>query len=96
MKSEIELARAREERSSQLAAEARYARERFDLYKAKAYGPRMTSPARLRELERNSELAEQRLRNFQESPRTAPPQAERGAARPGLPEISDEELNELP
>jgi len=95
MKSEIELARAREERSSQLAAEARYARERFDLYKAKAYGPRMTSPARLRELERNSELAEQRLRNFQESPRTAP-QAERGAARPGLPEISDEELNELP
>jgi hypothetical protein len=96
MKSEIELARAREERSSQLAAEARYARERFDLYKAKAYGPRMTSPARLRELERNSELAEQRLRNFQESPRTAPPQDERGAARPGLPEISDEELNELP
>jgi hypothetical protein len=95
MKSEIELARAREERSSQLAAEARYARERFDLYKAKAYGPRMTSPARLRELERNSQLAEQRLRNFLESPRSAP-LAERGAARPGLPEISDEELNELP
>ena len=37
MKSEIELARAREERSTLLAAEARYARERFDLYKAKAY-----------------------------------------------------------
>jgi hypothetical protein len=96
MKSEIELARAREERSTQLAAEARYARERFDLYKAKAYGPSMTSPARLRELERNSQLAEQRLRNFQESPRSASPQAEQGMAKQGLPEISDEELNELP
>jgi len=96
MKSEIELARAREERSTQLAAEARYARERFDLYKAKAYGPNMTSPARLRELEHNSQLAEQRLRNFQESPRTAAPQAEEAVAKQGLAEISDEELNELP
>ena len=44
-----------------LRAEARYARERFQLYKARAYGPRLTSPARLRELQRVSEGAEARL-----------------------------------
>ena len=42
--------------------EARYARERYQLYKAKAYGPRPTSPARLRELERACQLAQDRLR----------------------------------
>jgi hypothetical protein len=45
-----------------LRTQARYARERYQLYKAKAYGPRLTSPARLRELERASEQAEARLR----------------------------------
>jgi hypothetical protein len=45
----------------ELEAEARYARERYQLYRAKAYGPRMTSPARLRELERQSKLAGSRL-----------------------------------
>jgi hypothetical protein len=35
-----------------LRAEARYRRERYDLYKAKTYGGRPTSPAHLRELER--------------------------------------------
>ena len=35
-----------------LRAEARYRRERYDLYKAKMYGGRPTSPARLRELKR--------------------------------------------
>jgi hypothetical protein len=45
-----------------LEAEARYARERYDLYRAKTYGPRPTSPARLRELERIREGAEARLR----------------------------------
>lgn len=44
-----------------LEAEARYARERYQLYKAKAYGPRLTSPGRLRELERTSKLAERLL-----------------------------------
>ena len=68
------MARAREERTTELAAEARYARERFDLYKAKSYGPRLTSPARLRELERRSELADTRLRMVQESP-AIPPEA---------------------
>lgn len=44
-----------------LEAEERYARERYQLYKAKAYGSRFTSAARLRGLERNSELAKRRL-----------------------------------
>jgi hypothetical protein len=44
-----------------LEAEARYARERYELYKAKAYGSRLTSPGRLRELERRSRLAKRRL-----------------------------------
>jgi hypothetical protein len=45
----------------ELRANARYARERYQLYKAKSYGPRPTSPARLRELERAHEDAQARL-----------------------------------
>jgi hypothetical protein len=45
-----------------LEAEARYARERYQLYRAKTYGPRPTSMARLRELQRMYEGAEARLR----------------------------------
>jgi hypothetical protein len=45
-----------------LRAEAQYARERYDLYKAKAYGQRPTSESRMRELERACEGAEARLR----------------------------------
>lgn len=44
-----------------LEAEARYARERYQLHKAKAYGSRPTSSGRLRELERTSKLAERWL-----------------------------------
>jgi len=50
-----------------LHAEARHARERYRLYKAKAYGPRPTSVTRLRELERACESAESRLRRAQQS-----------------------------
>lgn len=46
----------------ELQAQAQYARQRYDLYKARAYGPRLTSPARMRELERDASLAEARLR----------------------------------
>jgi hypothetical protein len=46
----------------QLRAEAAHQRRRRDLYKAKVYGPRATSNARLEELERALELAESRLR----------------------------------
>jgi predicted alternative tryptophan synthase beta-subunit len=48
----------------QRLAEARYARERYDLYKARVYGGgRPTSLERLRELERVCEQAEARLRH---------------------------------
>jgi hypothetical protein len=46
---------------AELEAEARYARERYELYRARAYGPRLTSARRLRELERKSKFAEARL-----------------------------------
>lgn len=57
-----------------LHAEARHARQRYDLYKARAYGPRPTSPTRLRELERLADAAEARLRAAQ---------ADSGSAREG-------------
>lgn len=49
-------------RLEDLTAEARYNRERLELYRAKAYGPRPTSQGRLRELERACVLSEARLR----------------------------------
>ena len=55
MKAAIEAARSRKQRTSELAAEARYAQERYDLYKARTYGPTMTSPAKLRELKQACE-----------------------------------------
>lgn len=45
----------------QLRAEARYRRERLELYRAKAYGPRATSTVRMTELTREYELATARL-----------------------------------
>jgi len=50
------------DRLEDLRAQARHARERYQLYKAKAYGQRPTSPERLRELQQASEQAEARLR----------------------------------
>jgi hypothetical protein len=44
-----------------LRAEARYGRERYDLYKAKMYGGSPTSPAPLSELERAYDGAKARL-----------------------------------
>lgn len=41
-----------------LDAEARYARERWQLYRARTHGSRPTNPARLRELERECRRAE--------------------------------------
>ena len=48
-------------RLDDMRAEASYARERYRLYKAKSYGPRPTSQARMRELQRIYEYAEARL-----------------------------------
>ena len=49
-------------RIDELRAEARYRRERYDLYRAKVYGPRPTTMSRLRELERARQGADTRLR----------------------------------
>ena len=46
------------DRIARLRMDARYHRERRDLYRAKAYGERPVSPVRLRELERAAELAD--------------------------------------
>jgi hypothetical protein len=49
-------------RLEELQAQAQHARQRYDLYRAKAYGPRLTSPARMRELEREASRTEANLR----------------------------------
>lgn len=48
-------------RLDELRTQARFARQRYDLYKAKTYGPRLTSPSRLQELERESARAQASL-----------------------------------
>jgi hypothetical protein len=53
-------------RLEELRVDARYRRERRDLYRAKVYGSRPTSPARLRDLERACVLAEARLRRAEQ------------------------------
>lgn len=52
------------DRTEDLRALARHARQRLDLYRARSYGPRPTSETRLRELERQSDQAEARLRAY--------------------------------
>ena len=91
MRQEIEAARARQGHNSDLAAEARYAREKLALYKAKAYGPSLTSPAKLRELQRASELADLRLQRAQA---VAPPKAEEPEAEE--PQAEEQALTEEP
>ena len=46
----------------QLRENVRYLGERRDLYRAKVYGPRPARLSRLRELEREYDLAESRLK----------------------------------
>jgi hypothetical protein len=50
------------DRLARLRMDARYHRERRDLYRAKSYGPRATSPERMRELERAYDRAAEILR----------------------------------
>jgi hypothetical protein len=64
-----------------LRAQAQHARQRYQLYKARVYGGRGTTPARLRELERADEQAQARLQAAEAEERRA-----RGTAdehRPG-------------
>jgi hypothetical protein len=49
------------QRLEQLRAEARYHRQRLDLYRARLYGGRAVSPARLEEFQRASDEAAARL-----------------------------------
>jgi hypothetical protein len=56
-------------RLEELRAEARYARERYDLYRARMHGPRQTSATRLRELERMHLGADARLRRAEQDRR---------------------------
>jgi hypothetical protein len=48
-------------RMEELTAEAAHTRRRYDLYKAKIHSSRATSPGRLRDLKRESEIAQMRL-----------------------------------
>jgi hypothetical protein len=63
---------ARDERNERerLGDEARYRRERLDLYRARLYGGRAGSQSKLRELERASDGAAARLRRTEAA---APP-----------------------
>ena len=51
-----------------LAAEVRYRRERLDLYRARAYSGRPTSPQRLRALQHEYDGALSRLRHSKSIP----------------------------
>ena len=51
----------------QLRDEARYRRERLELYLAKLYGGRAVSQTKLRELQRASNGADARLRRAEEA-----------------------------
>jgi hypothetical protein len=82
MRSEIEAARAREGRTSELAAEAREAREKLDGYEDDADGPQMSSPGRLRDLQQASEAADTRLERLQSSPPDAAPEGADAGSRP--------------
>lgn len=63
-------------RLAELEAEARHASERYRLYRAKVYGPRLTSFGRLRELERGSKLAEGQLQRAKAQQGALPPRKE--------------------
>jgi len=52
---------------AELRAEARHARERYDLYQAKMYGLRPTTVSRLNELDRAQQGAAARLRRAEAS-----------------------------
>jgi hypothetical protein len=60
-----------------LKADARYRRERLELYRAKAYGSGLVTTAGMRRREQECEHAEQRLRRAREA--GADKQGEKGA-----------------
>ena len=54
-----------ERRREEIEAAAEYASHRYELYKARTYGPRPTSPARLSELKRDADRAKLALHRVQ-------------------------------
>ncbi len=58
-------------RLDDLRAQAEYARQRYQLYKAKSYGLRPTSTVRMRELERAAARAQARLEAAETQARSA-------------------------
>ncbi len=54
------------DRLDALRAEARYHRQRLDLYRAKMYAQRPATLTRLRELERIAQAAEERARRAEQ------------------------------
>jgi hypothetical protein len=70
----VDAARDEWNERERLRDEARYRRERLDLYRARLYGGRATSQGKLRELQRASDGAAARLRRAEAAaPRTHPP-----------------------
>jgi hypothetical protein len=66
------------QRVEQLTAEARYHRQRLDLYRARLYGGRATSRARLEEFQRAADDAAVRLRRERERGGSTRIDAQRG------------------
>jgi hypothetical protein len=64
------LRRPASRRMEELRAEARHAGDRRDLYRARVYGPRPTSSARLKELQRIATVSERRARRAEQEMRT--------------------------
>jgi len=62
-------------RLEELREEARYRRERLALYKARLYGGRPLDGSKLRELQRSSDGAGQRLRQAEERGTASRPSA---------------------
>jgi hypothetical protein len=77
LRQELEEAKRRLE---DLRTDARYHRERRDLYNARRYGSRLTSSARMRELRKAAEQADERVRRAER---------ERAALAEALREASD-------
>jgi hypothetical protein len=72
--SAVERADAARDEREQLRDEARYRRERLDLYRARLYGGRAANQGKLRELQRASDGAAARLRRAEAAaPPTHPP-----------------------
>lgn len=60
------------DRLSELREEARYRRERLELYKARLYGGRARNQDRYRELQRSAEGAAARLRRAENASAVSP------------------------